>query len=388
MRRQIYVKFAMFAYLLNESLMYLSRLLLSHFKNIGEASLTFSPGINVLYGDNGEGKTNLLDGLYYLSVCKSSLGIPDRDVIGYQYQDTTLFGEYVMGNALTEKISCAVNRQGDKIFKRNGKRYDKLSAHVGLIPVVMVSPQDTSLVYGSGEERRKYLNFLLSQTEPDYLQTILEYKKLLHQRNKLLKSEHIPGDVMDALDNSLSVRADAIYNKRKELCRLLYPHVIHYYRLLSAGKEEIDLRYDSDLNHSDMAGLLKKNRQKDKMLQYTGTGIQRDDVQFSLEGHPLKVCGSQGQQKTYLLALKLAQFALIRQMKELSPILLLDDVFDKLDARRVSHLLHLVVEDGFGQIFLTDSNKVRIEELIHTLGGPHTIYSVKEGVFKHEKTKD
>ena len=388
MRRQIYVKFAMFAYLLNESLMYLSRLLLSHFKNIGEASLTFSPGINVLYGDNGEGKTNLLDGLYYLSVCKSSLGIPDRDVIGYQYQDTTLFGEYDMGNALTEKISCAVNRQGDKIFKRNGKRYDKLSSHVGLIPVVMVSPQDTSLVYGSGEERRKYLNFLLSQTEPDYLQTILEYKKLLHQRNKLLKSEHIPGDVMDALDNSLSVRADAIYNKRKELCRLLHPHVIHYYRLLSAGKEEIDLRYDSDLNHSDMAGLLKKNRQKDKMLQYTGTGIQRDDVQFSLEGHPLKVCGSQGQQKTYLLALKLAQFALIRQMKELSPILLLDDVFDKLDARRVSHLLHLVVEDGFGQIFLTDSNKVRIEELIHALGGPHTTYSVKEGVFKHEKTKD
>ncbi len=209
----------MFAYLLNESLMYLSRLLLSHFKNIGEASLTFSPGINVLYGDNGEGKTNLLDGLYYLSVCKSSLGIPDRDVIGYQYQDTTLFGEYVMGNALTEKISCAVNRQGDKIFKRNGKRYEKLSAHVGLIPVVMVSPQDTSLVFGSGEERRKYLNFLLSQTQPDYLQTVLEYKKLLHQRNKLLKSDHIPGDVMDALDNSLSVRAQLIYNQRKELCR-------------------------------------------------------------------------------------------------------------------------------------------------------------------------
>ena len=368
--------------------MYLSRLLLSHFKNIGDASLTFSPGINVLYGDNGEGKTNLLDGLYYLSVCKSSMGIPDRDVIGYDHQETTLFGEYDMGNAVTEKISCAVDRQGEKIFKRNGKRYEKLSAHVGLIPVVMVSPQDTSLVFGSGEERRKYLNFLLSQTQPDYLQTVLEYKKLLHQRNKLLKSDHIPGDVMDALDNSLSVRAQLIYNQRKELCRLLHPHVIHYYRLLSAGKEKVDLKYESDLNHGEMADLLRKNRQKDRMLQYTGTGIQRDDVQFSLEGHLLKICGSQGQQKTYLLALKLAQFALIRQMKELAPILLLDDVFDKLDARRVSHLLHLVVEDGFGQIFLTDSNKVRIEELIHALGGPHTIYSVKGGVFTHEKTKD
>ncbi len=368
--------------------MYLSRLLVSHFKNIDAAALDFSPGINVLYGDNGEGKTNLLDALYYLSVCKSSVSVPDRDVIAYEQGEATLFGQYAMDSGVHEKISCSVSREGDKFFKRNNKRYEKLSLHLGLIPVVMVSPQDTSLVYGSGEERRKYMNFLLSQTEPDYLQTILEYKKLLHQRNKLLKTERFTTDVLEALDAALSARGDLIHARRRELCSLLHPHVIHYYGLLSSGKEPVDLRYDSDLNRDSMAVMLKKGRQKDMMLQYTGTGIQRDDICFSLGGYPLKVCGSQGQQKTYLLALKLAQFALIRQMKNLAPILLLDDVFDKLDARRVSNLLHLVAEDGFGQIFLTDSNKVRIEEIMHTLGGPHTIFRVVRGVFKDEKTKD
>ena len=361
--------------------MHLSRLLLSHFKNIDSASLEFSPRINVLYGDNGEGKTNLLDGIYYLSVCKSSLSVLDRDVIKHENQESTLFGEYNMDSGVTEKISCTISRQGGKIFKRNGKRYDKLSAHVGLIPVVMVSPQDTSLVYGSGEERRKYMNFLLSQTEPDYLQMILEYKTLLQQRNRLLKSDKVPYDVLEAVDVALSSRGDQIHARRTELCLLLHPHVTHYYELLSAGKERVGLRYDSDLNRDCMANLLVKNRQKDLMLQYTGTGIQRDDVFFSLGEHPLKVCGSQGQQKTYLLALKLAQFVLIRQMKGLAPILLLDDVFDKLDIHRVSHLLHLVTENGFGQIFLTDSNKVRVEEIIHALGGSHRIYRVKEGVF-------
>lgn len=361
--------------------MHLSRLLLSHFKNIDDASLEFSPGINVLYGDNGEGKTNLLDGIYYLSVCKSFLSVPERDVISYESQEATLFGEYKMDSGIPEKISCTIPRQGDKVFNRNGKRYEKLSLHVGLIPVVMVSPQDASLVYGSGEERRKYMNFLLSQTDPGYLPMILEYKKLLHQRNRLLKSDNVPYDVLEAVDAALSSRGDQIHAKRTELCHLLQPHVIHYYSLLSAGKEQVGLRYDSDLNCDNMATLLVSNRQKDMTLQYTSTGIQRDDIYFSLGEHPLKICGSQGQQKTYLLALKLAQFALIRQMKGLSPILLLDDVFDKLDAQRVSHLLHLVAKDGFGQIFLTDSNKVRVEEIIHALDGPHRIYRVKEGVF-------
>jgi DNA replication and repair protein RecF len=173
-----------------------------------------------------------------------------------------------------------------------------------------------------------------------------------------------------------------------ELCKLLHPHVIHYYELLSAGKEQVGLSYESDLNQESMAVQLRKNRQKDMILQYTGTGVQRDDIHFTLGDHPLKVCGSQGQQKTFLLALKLAQFALISQMKELAPVLLLDDVFDKLDARRVAHLLQLVTKNGFGQIFLTDSNKVRIEEIIHALGGPHSIYRVKGGVFTNEKTAD
>ena len=368
--------------------MHLSRLLLSHFKNIENADLEFSPGINVLYGDNGEGKTNLLDGIYYLSVCKSSLQVQDKDVIDHKSRETALFGEYATDTGMTEKISCLLTRQGEKVFKRNGKRYEKLSSHVGLIPVVMVSPQDTSLVFGPAEERRKYMNFLLSQTGPDYLQAIQEYNKLLFQRNRLLKQEYLSAEVLDALDASLSSRGDWIHEKRAELCELLQPHVIHYYMLLSAGKEQVGLSYESDLNRENMAAQLKNTRQKDMKLQYTGTGVQRDDIHFTLGDHALRVCGSQGQQKTYLLALKLAQFALIRQMKELAPILLLDDVFDKLDARRVAHLLHLVTKNGFGQIFLTDSNKVRIEEIIHALGGPHSIYRVNGGVFINEKTTD
>jgi DNA replication and repair protein RecF len=368
--------------------MHLSRLLISHFKNIDQAGLEFSPGINVLYGDNGEGKTNLLDAIYYLSVCKSALSIPDRSVIRHESHEFTLFGEYAMEKGITEKISCSVPLQGDKIFQRNGKRYEKLSLHVGLLTVVMVSPQDISLVYGSGEERRKYMNFLLSQTEPDYLQTVLEYKKILHQRNKLLKSERVPEDVLQVLDATLSSRADRIHAWRSELCHLLRPHVTRYYSLLASDKEHVDLSYDSDLNRAPMKALLEKYLERDKVLQFTSSGIQRDDIHFSLDSHSLKVCGSQGQQKTFLLALKLAQFALIKQMKGMAPIMLLDDVFDKLDAQRVSRLLHLVVEDGFGQIFITDSNKVRVEEIIRALGGPSKIFRVKEGVFTHEKTEN
>ncbi|NLA15783.1 MAG: DNA replication and repair protein RecF [Bacteroidales bacterium] len=368
--------------------MHLSRLLISGFKNIANAQLEFSAGINVLYGDNGEGKTNLLDAIYYLSVCKSFLSIPDRNVVRHENREFTLFGKYDMGKGVTEKIACTVPLTGDKVFKRNGKRYPRLSLHVGLIPVVMVSPQDTSLVYGPGEERRRYMNFLLSQTEPDYLQNVLEYNKLLSQRNRLLKSNTLSLDVLKALDAALSSRADAIHARRSQLCRLLHPHVIRYYRLLSSDKEQIDLSYQSDLNSAPMKELLDKYVEKDKILQYTSVGIQRDDIRFSLGEHPLKICGSQGQQKTYLLALKLAQFSLIKQMKGLDPLLLLDDVFDKLDAQRVSRLLHMVVEDGFGQIFLTDSNKVRIEEIIQALGGPRKIFRVREGIFTHEKTED
>ena len=365
--------------------MHLVRLLISDFKNIAQAQLEFSPGINVLYGDNGEGKTNLLDAIYYLSLCKSALSIRDREVVRHNAQTFSLFGEYDVNSGLTEKISCSVTPGTEKTFQRNGKKYEKLSLHVGLLPVVMVSPQDTTLVYGPGEERRKYMNFLLSQTIPDYLLTVMEYNKLLHQRNRWLKSDGGSQNVLEAIDAGLSVRADAIHEHRSRLCRLLGPQVTKYYNLLSSGKEQVDLRYDSDLNRAPMKELLARSFEKDRVLMYTSVGIQRDDIYFSLGDHALKSCGSQGQQKTYLLALKLAQFALIKQMKEVAPILLLDDVFDKLDAQRVSRLLHLVVEDGFGQIFLTDSNKVRIEEIIQNLDGSRKIFRVKDGGFTNEE---
>lgn len=360
--------------------MHIARLLATHYKNIAATDLSFSEKMNVLYGNNGEGKTNLLDALYYLSVCKSFFPISDKDTITYSASQTTLYGEYVMDSGITEKIACQVDMTQGKTFKRNGKTYARISEHVGLIPVVMVSPQDTSLVYGSGEERRRYMNFLMAQTDPDYLRTVLEYTKLLVQRNKMLKADSYEPEYKAALDDNLCQRAQTIYAKRAELCAMLHPYVKDYYRLLSDDKEPIDLVYQSDLNKEPMAVLLQQYADRDRDFHYTSVGVQRDDVQFSLRGHPLKVCGSQGQQKTFLLALKLAQFALIRQRKNMAPILLLDDVFDKLDAHRVASLLQLVAQADFGQIFLTDSNKVRIEKMVATLGGPSRFFNVEKGV--------
>lgn len=361
--------------------MFLRRLLVSQFKNLEDAQLEFSQKINVLYGDNGEGKTNLLDSVYYLSACKSFFSPLDRQAVRYGQPQATLFGQYRMASGQEESIACLLTSTGTKVFKRNGKTYDRLSQHVGLLPVVMVAPQDTALVYGTGEERRKYLNYLLSQTEGQYLQTVQEYGKLLLQRNRLLKQESCDVPFMASLEEGMHRRATQIHRCRSLVCEMLRPLVASYYALLSGNKEPVDLHYESDLNKMSMQELFDTNRRRDGILQYTSTGVQRDDVVFYLDDHPLKVCGSQGQQKTFLIALKLAQFDLIKQVKSLSPILLLDDVFDKLDGQRVAFLLQLVAKEDFGQIFLTDSNKVRIEEVIRSVGGAHRYFSVKGGVF-------
>lgn len=375
--------------------MHLRRLLLTQFKNISQASLDFSEGINVLYGNNGEGKTNLLDAIYYLSVCKSALSIQDKDLIQHQAPQTTLFGTYCTTADCTEEVSCRLTRQGEKSFRRNGKTYSRLSDHLGLIPVVMVSPQDISLVFGASEERRRYMNFLLSQTDTTYLHSVQEYNKLLLQRNKLLKDESPRESVLEAIDHVLSERGTLIHQKRSELCGLLQPLVDHYYHALSGGGQQARLNYRSDLNAAPMADLLAQNRQRDFFLQYTAAGIQRDDVLFTLDEYPLRICGSQGQQKTFLLSLKLAQFALIRQLKGVAPLMLLDDVFDKLDNHRVQWLLDLVSQDTFGQIFISDSHPDRIRTLLdgrasvadHALAGAF-FFHVEQGTFTYEEAGD
>lgn len=360
--------------------MNLQRLKLSYFKNIETADLMFSPCINAFCGDNGSGKTNLLDAVYYLSMCKSCINQSDKDNITFAHEQAVLLGQYLFAGEKQEQIACRIGTNGEKVFKRNGKTYSRISQHVGLIPLVMAAPLDISLIQESGLQRRRYMNFLLAQAQPSYLQAIQQYRQLLFQRNKCLKQSDYDGNLMQALDFSLCRKAAQIHAARSELCDLLCPLINRYYSLLSCDDEQVGLQYLSDLNGDTMDNLLLQYASRDRQFQFTSTGVQRDDILFTLNGHKLKFAGSQGQQKSFLLALKLAQFSLLRQWKQTAPLLLLDDVFDKLDRHRVSNLLHIVVSENFGQIFITDSNKARIKDLIDALSRDYAFFKVEKGL--------
>ena len=339
--------------------MFLTRIILHDFKNIAEAEVTFSPKVNYIYGSNGAGKTNLLDAIYYLSMTKSYFSASDQYVYAYGAPEATLCGFYRMDGGTEEKIVASIRRGGEKVFRRGAKTYARFSEHVGLLPVVMVSPLDTALIHDSGDERRKYMNFILSQIDRSYLAHIQAYNQLLLQRNRLLKDDR-PSDLL--LET---------FSERME------PHAAYVHH--SRGKEEVDLAYRSDLDEAPLGELFAREAERERVLRYTTAGIQRDDLSFRLDGHSLRRSGSQGQQKSFLLATKLAQFRFVRDVYGQTPILLLDDVFDKLDMQRVEDLLALVSTLDFGQIFLTDSNKVRLEDVSRRIDAPCRSYRVDAG---------
>lgn len=359
--------------------MFLNKITLRDYKNIASADLFFSPKINCISGDNGAGKTNLLDAVYYLSMTKSFFSSSDQYVYGYDAQETTLNGVYRMDNGTEEKISALVRKGGEKIFKRGAKAYERFSEHVGLLPVVMVSPLDSTLINDSGEERRKYLNFILSQIDREYLRNIQSYNKLLQLRNKLLKESSLQRDLIDTVSERMAPYASYIFAARKSLCERLQPMVQEIYSSLSQGQEKASLEYHSDLYAGPLEKLLAAEAPKEQALRYTTVGVQRDDVVFLLGGHPLRKCGSQGQQKSFLLAMKLAQFKFIKEIYGQTPILLLDDVFDKLDMKRVEDLLHIVSTLDFGQIFITDCNKIRLDRLASRIGAECRSFTVTNG---------
>ena len=374
--------------------MYLRRVSISNFKNIRQAQLDFSRKINCISGNNGEGKTNLLDAIYYLSMTKSYFNSSDSYTFTFGEESVALFGAYVREDQTEDKISIGIKTGGEKIVKKNDKAYSRISEHIGTIPIVMVSPADTSLVNGSGEERRKFINSILSQVDKEYLRRVMRYNQLLLQRNKLLKMPGIQADFLETINERMSPDAHYIYSKRLELCLRLQELAKDFYSKLSGDKEEISLQYISDLSASmadddvnalpdenSLNLLFAKNLDKDIALKYTSSGIQRDDVDFNLCGHPLKRCGSQGQQKSFLIALKLAQFVLMKQLHGCTPVLLLDDVFDKLDMHRVEYLLGLVASDDFGQIFITDSNKVRMSKIVQSVTKELQCFEVSQGVY-------
>lgn len=359
--------------------MYLKNLTISNFKNLKELRLDFSPKINCISGNNGSGKTNLLDAVYYLSVTKSYFAGNDHSVINHESDFAALNGIYSREDNSEEHISANLTRSGEKNIKRNSKLYQRFSDHLGLIPVVMVSPSDNALINDSGEERRRFLNSILSQVDKDYLRKLQNYNQLLFQRNKLLKLSNVQRDLLMTISEQMSEFAGYIHYKRGEFCRDLLPVASEYYTKLSGGKESIAVEYKSDLENGSLLDILEECYERDKMLKYTSAGIQRDDILFTMEGYLIRKFGSQGQQKTFLLALKLAQFEIMAKIYSKPPILLLDDVFDKLDMQRVEFLLNLVASDAFGQIFITDSNKVRIHSILKLVGGKNSSFEIENG---------
>ena len=338
--------------------MYLKRLILSDFKSIDSADLTFSPKFNSIIGNNGSGKTNLLDAIWYLSMTKSFLSSSDQYIYRYGQSEVVLNGLYVKDGDTDERVAIRLRDGSEKILKRNDKQYERLSEHIGEIPVVIVAPTDASLIHDSGEERRRFLNQIISQIDRQYLRSIQSYNKILAQRNTLLKSSNPNWDLIDTLSIQLSAVAQYIYEKRAETVQMLSEKAGVIYERISGGSENITLQYHSDLSKSSLHDLLEKAKERDRVLGYTSVGVQRDDMTMLMDGYPIRKCGSQGQQKSLQIALKLSQFDLMKQLTGHTPILLLDDVFDKLDMTRVDRLINIVADDNYGQVFITDSNNI------------------------------
>jgi DNA replication and repair protein RecF len=365
--------------------MHLERLSLVNFKNLEEADLQFSPDLNCFIGNNGAGKTNLMDAIYYLSFCKSFLNPIDNLNIRHQEDFFLIQGTYRrLGQE--ESIYCGLKSGQKKHFKRNRKEYKKLSEHIGLLPLVIVTPSDIDLIMGGSEERRKFLDSLISQYDQVYLDQLVRYNRALIQRNKLLKQfatgQYFRKDMLEVWDDQLIRFGVLIHEKRVEYIQKLQPVFQEYYELISAGSEQIGLEYQSQLHERDFQELMAENVQKDCLLQFTSAGIHKDDVIFNLGDHPIRKLGSEGQKKTYLVALKLAQFDFIKKLSGLTPILLLDDIFDKLDKHRVKQIVRLVAADHFGQIFITDTNREHLDQIIHEVSADSKIFLVDHGTVK------
>lgn len=360
----------------------LEKIVISDFRNIELQELEFSPNINCISGNNGEGKTNLLDAVYYLSMTKSAFAASDRYTFRHGTEEFSIAGTFRMENGLTSRFALHTSAKGDKKVKRDDKPYAKVSEHVGVLPVVIVSPADVSMVSESGDERRKFVNAVLSQMDREYLVSLQQYNRLLLQRNRMLKDMDPDRSLLEVIDMRMAALADPIYKARKKFIEDLKPIVSEYYRLVSGGSEEVDITYETELDKAPLDQLLAASYERDRALRYTSTGLQRDDFSFTMNGWPLRRHGSQGQQKSFLVSLKFAQYEIMKRSYGFAPLLLLDDVFDKLDMGRISNLLQMVSGKDFGQIFITDSNKVRMSGIVDALTQDRAYFETSAGTFR------
>lgn len=359
--------------------MLLNSLSILGFKNIQDTQLQFSPKINCFIGDNGMGKTNFLDAIYLLSFCKSHNCFNDTQNIMHDAEFAVIQGYYKrMGEA--EEIFCGLKRRQKKQFKRNKKEYERLSDHIGLIPLVMVSPDDNNLILEGSSERRKFIDGVISQYNKTYLQYLLQYTNILKQRNALLKHDKPEDAILDIWDEKLCQLGAYIYTERTKFIEDFIPVFRYFYEKISGGREKVSLNYSSDhQKHTDLVSNMKMNRSRDKILGYTTNGIHKDELEMMLGNFPIRQVGSQGQNKTYLIALKFAQFDFLKKIHGISPLLLLDDIFDKLDTYRVQQIVNLVASDLFGQIFITDTNREHLEQILLPIDDNSKIFRVENG---------
>lgn len=347
--------------------MILQKLSLLNYKNFEAETFEFDPKINCFVGNNGVGKTNALDAIYHLSFGKSYFNPITIQNIKHGEDFFVIEGAYLKNDS-QEKIVISAKRGQKKIIKRNAKAYEKFSDHIGFLPLVIISPADRDLIIEGSETRRKFIDGVISQRDNVYLQSLIKYNRVLVQRNSLLKyfaaNHTFNQDNIDIYNEQLHSLGTSIYGKRTAFLEEFFPIFLKRYQSISSGQEEVNLTYESQLQENDLLSLLQNNLTRDKMSQYTNYGIHKDDLIFEIDGHPIKKFGSQGQQKSYLIALKLAQFDFIKIHSKTNPILLLDDIFDKLDETRVEHLINLVDKENFGQLFISDTHAERTEEVI------------------------
>jgi len=359
--------------------MFIKNLKLFNFKNHSEKSFDFSPEINCFVGNNGAGKTNILDALHYLSMAKSFLGNLDAQNILHDSDFFAIEAE-IQGEEKNDIIKVQLPKEGKKIIKKNDKTYERIADHIGFLPSVMISPYDANLISDGSESRRKFLDAMISQTDSDYLFALIQYQKTLQQRNALLKyfakNRTFDLDSLEIYNDPLTKFGTQIFEKRQRFVASILPTIQHFYEIISKGNEKVTVIYESNLNEQNFEEILSENLEKDRVLTYTSRGIHKDDLRFEMNENLIKKFGSQGQQKSFLIALKLAQIKRIKDITNKNPILLLDDIFDKLDDNRVSQLIELVNQQNFGQIFITDTHRERTESVVKRINEESKIFQI------------
>ena len=353
-----------------------------NFKNIAGTKLEFSEGVNCLLGMNGAGKSNLLEAIHFLSMARGMTPLPENALVRHGENMLMVKGNYLTDAGGEDIISCGITTGKGKSLKRNGKEYKKISEHIGRYPLVTVTPNDTRLVAGSAEERRKLMDMVISQANPAYLKALIRYNRALESRNKMLRAGIRDALLFESVEAGMAEAADIIYADRKEWIEKIAPRVQEIHSRLSGNNEVTAIRYKSQLTDTTLSKLFDSRREKDTILGFTSAGIHRDDMEATLGGYQLRNLGSQGQVKTFVTSLRLAIFSYLKASSGLTPILLLDDIFDKLDASRVENIMREVTtSEDFGQIFITDTNRKHLDDILAGMNGPCSMLNVADGVF-------